>query len=202
MHVVCLDVEGVLTPEIWIAFSKATGIEELKLTTRDVPDYDVLMKGRIRILAEHGLKLADIQRVIGTIDPLPGARDFLDSLRKQTQVILLSDTFTQFASPLMEKLGRPTLFCNTLEVGPDGSVTGYALRQKNGKFHAVAALKSIGFHVVAAGDSFNDLAMIKEADKGFLFNPPEAIAKDNPSIPSFRTYADFLSAIEGAIKEL
>ncbi|HOV64105.1 MAG TPA: bifunctional phosphoserine phosphatase/homoserine phosphotransferase ThrH [Spirochaetia bacterium] len=202
MHVVCLDVEGVLTPEIWIAFSEATGIEELRLTTRDIPDYDALMKRRLSILAEHGLKLTDIQRVIGGIDPLPGAREFLDALRSVTQVILLSDTFTQFASPLMEKLGRPTLFCNTLAVAEDGSIAGYTLRQKNGKYHAVVALKSIGFHVVAAGDSFNDLDMIKAADRGFLFNPPPAIEAGNPGIPCFRTYDDFRVAILNTIREL
>jgi phosphoserine/homoserine phosphotransferase len=195
MDMVCLDLEGVLTPEIWIAFSEETGIKELRLTTRDVPDYDVLMKQRIAILQAHKLKLWDVQNTIAKIDPLPGAREFLDALRERCQLIILSDTFTQFALPLMKKLGMPVIFCNTLEVSPDGTITGYRLRQQNGKANAVKALKSIGYFVTASGDSFNDLAMLKEADRGFLFRAPEHIIEDNPLIPAFTEYSGLLEAI-------
>jgi phosphoserine/homoserine phosphotransferase len=188
----------VLTPEIWIAFSESTGIRELRFTTRDVPDYDVLMKQRIAILNEHKLKLRDVQNTIAKIDPFPGAKEFLDELRERCQLIILSDTFTQFALPLMKKLGMPTIFCNTLEVSPDGKVTGYRLRQQNGKANAVKALKSIGYFVIASGDSFNDLAMLNEADSGFLFRAPEHILKDNPHIPAFTEYSSLLKAIRGA----
>lgn len=195
MHVVCLDLEGVLVPEIWIEFSKATKIEELKITTRDEPDYDKLMKFRIDILARHGLKLADIQKVIGGMDPLPGAGEFLNAVRERTQVIILSDTFTQFAKPLMAKLGYPTLFCNSLVVGRDGAVTGYELRQKDGKRKAVEALKSLNMKIFAAGDSFNDLSMINVADSGALFRSPETIRKQFPNLPAYEAYGDLLSAI-------
>ncbi len=193
MHLVCLDLEGVLVPEIWIAFSRATGIDELKITTRDEPDYDKLMKFRIGVLARHGLKLADIQRVIGTLDPLPGAKEFMEALRAMTQVIILSDTFTQFAKPLMEKLAWPTLFCNTLEIGDDGSVTGYVLRQKEGKKRSVEALKSLNFRVMAAGDSYNDLAMLRAADAAALFKAPESIKTANPDLPAMDAYEDLLA---------
>jgi len=195
MHVVCLDLEGVLVPEIWIEFSKATGIPELKITTRDEPDYDKLMKFRIGILKANNLKLADIQRVIGTMDPLPGAREFIAELRAVTQVIILSDTFTQFASPLMAKLDYPTLFCNELEIGPDGSVVGYRLRQSDGKKKAVEALKSINMKVMAAGDSYNDLAMIKTADTGALFRAPDSIRAAHPEVTACDTYAELLAKI-------
>jgi phosphoserine/homoserine phosphotransferase len=187
--------EGVLTPEIWIAFSESTGIPELRLTTRDVPDYDVLMKKRLGILAEHKLGIRDVQNTIAKINPFPGAKEFLDTLREQCQVIILSDTFSQFSLPLMKKLGMPTIFCNTLEVSESGAITGYHLRQQNGKFHAVKALKSIGYKTIAAGDSFNDLAMLKEADHGFLFRAPLHIIEDNPQIPAFTKYSELLAAI-------
>ncbi len=183
MRVVCLDLEGVLVPEIWISFSEATKIEELRLTTRDVPDYDALMKRRIGILERHNLKLADIQRVIEAMEPLEGALDFLNVLREKTQVILLSDTFDQFAKPLMKKLGWPTLFCNTLVVNDAGAVADYRLRQKDGKKHAVEGLKRMGFSVTAAGDSYNDVTMLQAADRGFFFRPPETILKEFPHIP-------------------
>lgn len=199
MYITCLDLEGVLVPEIWIAFAEASGIPELKRTTRDEPDYDKLMKWRIGILKEHGLGLKEIQDTIEKIDPLPGAKEFLDELRSFTQVIIISDTFTQFATPLMKKLGWPTIFCNTLEVAPNGEITGYKLRQSNGKFHAVKALQSIGFETIAAGDSFNDLAMIKASKAGFLFRSTEKIIKDNPDIPAFTEYKDFLNAIKGVL---
>ncbi|MDR2897186.1 MAG: bifunctional phosphoserine phosphatase/homoserine phosphotransferase ThrH [Spirochaetaceae bacterium] len=195
MYIVCLDLEGVLVPEIWIAFAKETGIKELELTTRDIPDYDVLMKKRIGILKEHGLGIADIKKTIATIDPFLGAQAFLDELRSLTQVIILSDTFTQFASPLMEKLKRPTIFCNTLEIDSSGMVTGYKLRQGNGKYHAVAAFQSIGYQVIASGDSFNDLEMLRKAEKGFLFCPPQHIANDNPQFPAFTEYSQLLEAV-------
>ncbi|MDR3284228.1 MAG: bifunctional phosphoserine phosphatase/homoserine phosphotransferase ThrH [Treponema sp.] len=197
MYVVCLDLEGVLTPEIWIAFSEETGIPELRLTTRDVSDYDVLMKKRLGILAEHSLGLRDVQNTIAKVNPLPGSREFLDELREFCQVIILSDTFTQFALPLMKKLGMPAIFCNSLIVSPEGRITGYQLRQQDGKFHAVKALKSIGFQTIAAGDSFNDLAMIREADAGFLFRAPQHIIADNPQIPAFTGYDELLNAIKG-----
>ena len=199
MNIVCLDLEGVLVPEIWIAFSEASGIPELRRTTRDEPDYDKLMKYRIKILAEHGLGLAEIQKVIETIDPMPGAKEFLDELRSVTQVIILSDTFTQFASPLMKKLGYPTIFCNTLEISPEGMVTGYRLRTEKTKLTAVRALQSIGFETIAAGDSFNDLEMIRASKAGFLFRSTEKIKADNPDLPAFEEYADFLAAIKKAL---
>ncbi len=199
MYVTCLDLEGVLVPEIWIAFSEETGIKELRLTTRDIPDYDVLMKKRIGILQEHNLGLAAIRQTIAKIQPLPGAKEFLDELRSLCQVIILSDTFTQFATPLMEKLGMPTIFCNTLETSPDGMITGYQLRQQNGKYHAVKALQSIGFDVIASGDSFNDLEMIKQAQAGFLFRPPVHIAADYPQYPAYTEYSQLLEALKRTI---
>ena len=199
MKIVCLDMEGVLTPEIWIAFSEASGIPELRRTTRDEPDYDKLMKYRIGILKEHGLGLKEIQEVIRKIDPLPGAREFLDALRKETQVIILSDTFEQFAMPLMEKLNYPTLFCNTLEVSDEGAITGYHMRVENSKVSTVKALQSAGFETIAAGDSFNDLGMIRLSKAGFLFRSTEAIKKDNPDLPAFEEFDDFLAAIREAL---
>lgn len=199
MNIVCLDVEGVLVPEIWIAFSKASGIDELKRTTRDEPDYNKLMNWRLGILREHGLGLKEIQDVIAAIDPLPGAKEFLDELREMTQVILISDTFTQFASPLMKKLGRPTLFCNTLEVGEDGMIDGFRMRIENSKLSTVKALQSIGFDTIAAGDSYNDLAMIRASRAGFLFRSTPKIIADNPDIPAYEEYPQFLEAIKGAL---
>ena len=199
MNIVCLDMEGVLVPEIWIAFSRATGIDELKRTTRDEPDYDKLMKFRLAILKEHGLGLREIQAVIAGIDPFPGAKEFLDALRKKTQVLILSDTFEQFAAPLMEKLGMPTLFCNTLEVAPDGAITGYKMRIANSKLSTVRALQSIGFDTIAAGDSFNDLGMIRASKAGFLFRSTEKIKADNPDLPAFEEFPPFLAAIEAAL---
>jgi len=199
MDIVCLDMEGVLVPEIWIAFSEASGIPELRRTTRDEPDYDKLMRWRLGILKEHGLGLKEIQDTIATIDPLPGAREFLDELRKQTQVIIISDTFTQFAMPLMKKLGYPTLFCNTLEVADDGEITGFKMRIENSKLTTVKALQSMGFDTIAAGDSYNDLAMIKASRAGFLFRSTEQIKNDNPDIPAFEEFDDFLAAIKGAL---
>ena len=199
MNIVCLDMEGVLVPEIWIAFSKASGIPELTRTTRDEPDYNKLMLRRIEILKEHGLGLKEIQKVIATIDPLPGAREFLDALRSRTQVILISDTFEQFATPLMEKLGWPTLFCNTLEVAPDGSITGYNQRVQNGKLATVRALQSIGFETIASGDSFNDIAMIRASKAGFLFRSTDAIKAANPDVTAYESYADLLAAITAAL---
>jgi phosphoserine/homoserine phosphotransferase len=200
MDIVCLDLEGVLVPEIWIAFSEATGIPELKRTTRDEPDYDKLMNFRLNILKEHHLGLKEIQNTIAGIDPLPGAKEFLDKLRTLTQVLILSDTFTEFAKPLMEKLGWPTLFCNSLEVAPDGEITGYRMRIKNSKLTTVKALQSAGFETIAAGDSFNDLGMIKAGRTGFLFRSTEQIKKDNPDIPAFEEYDEFLAAIKGVLK--
>ena len=200
MDIVCLDVEGVLVPEIWIAFSKASGIDELKRTTRDEPDYNKLMNWRLSILKEHGLGLKEIQEVIRTIDPLPGARDFLDELRSITQVILISDTFTQFASPLMEKLGWPTLFCNSLVVAEDGSITDFKMRIEKSKLSTVKALQSIGFETIAAGDSFNDLAMIQASRAGFLFRSTEQIKKDYPQIPAFEEYSDLMAAIKKELR--
>lgn len=195
---VTLDLEGVLVPEIWIAFSEKTGIPELRRTTRDEPDYDVLMKGRLRILEEHGLKLVDIQEVIGTLAPLDGAKDFLDELRGLTQVIILSDTFAEFAKPLMRQLGWPTLFCHQLEV-KDGRIVNYNLRQPNQKQQSVAALKSLNYKVIAAGDSFNDTAMLQEADVGFFFHAPEPIQKQFPQFKAFERYEDLLGAMKGEI---
>ena len=198
MNIVCLDVEGVLVPEIWIAFSEATGIPELRRTTRDEPDYGKLMRFRLGILRERGLGLRRIQEVIAGIDPLPGAREFLDALRAETQVILLSDTCEQFAAPLMEKLCHPTLFCNTLDVAPDGSIAGYRMRVEQSKLATVRALQSIGFDTIAAGDSHNDLAMIRASKAGFLFRSTPAIEAANPDLPAFSEYADLLGAIRAA----
>jgi phosphoserine/homoserine phosphotransferase len=196
VRLVCLDLEGVLVPEIWIAFSEGTGIPEFRRTTRDEPDYDKLMRYRLGLLAKNKLKLKDIQDVIGRMEPLPGACEFVKSLRERTQLVILSDTFEQFARPLMAKLGYPTLFCNRLEISPDGSVSGYTLRQKNGKKCAVAAFKTINYKVFAAGDSFNDLAMIEEADAGCLFRAPQAIRKERAEIPCVDSYAELLEKIE------
>ena len=199
MNIVCLDVEGVLVPEIWIAFAEATGIPALRRTPRDEPDYDKLMRFRLGILDEHGLGLRQIQDVIRGIDPLPGARAFLDELRSFAQVILPSDTFEQFAAPLMEKLGRPTLFCNTLDVAPDGMIAGYRMRVADSKLSTVRALQSIGFDTIAAGDSHNDLAMIRAGRAGFLFRSTDAIRAANPDLPAFEEYADLLAAIRAAL---
>jgi phosphoserine/homoserine phosphotransferase len=196
MHIVCLDLEGVLVPEIWIAFSEAAGIPELRRTTRDEPDYDKLMRFRLDILARNNLKLADIQRVISGMDPLPGAPEFTSAVRERTQLVILSDTFEQFAKPLMAKLAWPVLLCNSLETGQDGAVTGYRLRQKNGKREAVKAFKSLNMTVFAAGDSFNDLAMIREADAGCLFRAPESIKKDCADIHCTETYDELLAEID------
>ncbi len=196
MFVVCLDLEGVLVPEIWISVAEKTGIEELRLTTRDIPDYDVLMKGRIEILRQHNLRLSDIQEVISTMKPLEGAKEFLDELRSMTQVVILSDTFDQFAKPLMKQLDWPTIFCNTLEVDENGMITGYRLRQKDGKKHAVEGFHSMNIKVFASGDSYNDLSMIKEAEGGMFFCPPERIVKENPSVPVALNYAELLKEIK------
>ena len=196
MHIVCLDLEGVLIPEIWINFAQKTGIEELRLTTRDVPDYDVLMQGRLRILRERGLTLSDIQQVIGTLSPLEGALDFLNSLRRKTQVIILSDTFTEFAQPLMKKLGWPSIFCNSLVVDENDMITDYTLRRKDGKQKAVKALQGLGFKVFAAGDSYNDLTMIKSADSGALFRAPKRIIEEEPQLPHTVTYSEFEEIID------
>ena len=199
MNIVCLDLAGVLVPEIWIAFSEASGIPELRRTTRDEPDYDKLMRWRIGILKEHGLGLKDIQKTIATIDPLPGAKEFMDTLRSETQVIILSDTFEQFASPLMKKLGWPTIFCNTLEVGENGEITGYKIRVPQSKLSTVKALQSVGFETIASGDSYNDLAMIQASKAGFLFRTTEKIRADYPDLPAFESYDDLLQAIRGAL---
>ena len=199
MYVVCLDMEGVVVPEIWIAFAEATGIPEFKRTTRDEPDYDKLMKYRIDLLKQHGLGLKEVQEVISTIEPLEGAKEFLDTLRKETQVVILSDTFTQFAGPLIAKLGYPSLFCNELVVAEDGEITGYKMRCENSKLTTVKALQSCGFETIAAGDSHNDLAMIRVSKAGFLFRSTEQIKKDNPDLPAFEEYDEFLAAIEGAL---
>ncbi len=199
MNIVCLDLEGVLVPEIWIAFSQASGIPELKRTTRDEPDYDKLMKWRLGILKEHGLGLKEIQETIAKIDPLPGAKEFLDELRKITQVIIISDTFTQFATPLMEKLGWPTLFCNSLEVADSGEITGFKMRIENSKLTTVKALQSIGYDTIASGDSFNDLAMIQASKAGFLFRSTEQIKADHPELPAFEEYDDLLEAIKKSL---
>jgi len=187
----CLDLEGVLIPEIWIAVAEKTGIKKLRLTTRDIPDYDELMRGRLKILDEHNLKLADIQEVIGTLSPLEGAKEFLDWLKSEFQVIILSDTFYQFAGPLMEKLGHPTLFCNELIVNDDGCITNYRLRQPDGKTKAVTALKGLNFQVIAAGDSYNDTGMLKVADAGILFRPPDNVIEEFPQFPVTHTYDEF-----------
>ena len=199
MYVTCLDLEGVLVPEIWIAFAEATGIPELKRTTRDEPDYDKLMKFRLDILKEHNLGLKEIQDVIATIDPMPGAKEFLDELRSFCQVIIISDTFTQFAQPLMKKLGWPTLFCNELEVAETGEVTGFKMRCDQSKLTTVRALQSAGLETVAAGDSFNDLGMIRASKAGFLFKSTDSIKADNPEIPPFETYEELMAAIKKVV---
>ncbi len=200
MDVVCLDLEGVLVPEIWIAFSEASGIPELRLTTRDEPDYDKLMAYRLDILRQHGLGLKQIQDTIDTIDPLPGAAEFLDALRDRTQVVIISDTFTQFAAPLMRKLGRPTLFCNTLQVADDGAITGYEMRCDQSKLTTVRAFQSCGCTTIAAGDSFNDLGMIRAGKAGFLFRSTDAIKADNPDVPAYDEFDDLLAAIESVLE--
>lgn len=196
MNIVCLDLEGVLVPEIWIAFAEASGIPELKKTTRDEPDYDKLMKWRIGILKEHGLGLKEIQDTIAKIDPMPGAKEFLDELRSLTQVIIISDTFTQFASPLMKKLGWPTIFCNSLEVSENGEVTGFKMRCEQSKLTTVKALQSIGYDTIASGDSYNDLGMIKASKAGFLFKSTYKIKNDNPELPAYETYEELMAAIK------
>ena len=199
MNIVCLDMEGVLVPEIWIAFAEESGIPELKRTTRDEPDYDKLMKWRLEILKEHGLGLKEIQATIAKIDPLPGAKEFLDELRTLTQVVILSDTFEQFAKPLMAKLNWPTIFCNTLEVAPDGAITGYRMRCPQSKLTTVKALQSMGYETIASGDSFNDLGMIQASKAGFLFKSTQAIRADHPELPAFEELGELLEAIKGAI---
>lgn len=199
MNIVCLDMEGVLVPEIWIAFAKETSIEELKLTTRDEPDYDKLMNYRIKILKEHGLGLKEIQDVIAKIDLMPGAKEFLDELRTITQVIILSDTFEQFAAPLMKKLDWPTIFCNSLEVSESGEITGFKMRCPQSKLTTVKALQSCGFDTIASGDSFNDLGMIQASKAGFLFKSTEAIKRDYPDIPAYEEYDELLAAIKKAL---
>ena len=199
MNIVCLDLEGVLVPEIWVAFAEETGIPELKKTTRDEPDYDKLMKWRLGILKEHGLGLKEIQETIAKINPMPGAKEFLDELRSMTQVIIISDTFTQFAAPLMKKLGWPTIFCNSLEVTENGEITGYRMRVENSKYSTVKALQSIGFETIASGDSHNDLGMIKASKAGFLFKSTEQIKKDNPELPAYETYDELMEAIKKAL---
>lgn len=199
MNIVCLDLEGVLVPEIWVAFAEETGIPELKKTTRDEPDYDKLMKWRLGILKEHGLGLKEIQETIAKIDPMPGAKEFLDELRSMTQVIIISDTFTQFAAPLMKKLGWPTIFCNSLEVAENGEITGYRMRVENSKYSTVKALQSIGFETIASGDSHNDLGMIKASKAGFLFKSTEQIKKDNPELETYETYEQLMEAIKKAL---
>ena len=199
MTIVCLDMEGVLVPEIWIAFAEESGIPELKRTTRDEPDYDKLMKWRLEILKEHGLGLKEIQATIAKIDPLPEAKEFLDELRTLTQVVILSDTFEQFAKPLMAKLNWPTIFCNTLEVAPDGAITGYRMRCPQSKLTTVKALQSMGYETIASGDSFNDLGMIQASKAGFLFKSTQAIRADHPELPAFEEFGELLEAIKGAI---
>ena len=199
MNIVCLDLEGVLVPEIWIAFAKASIIPELKRTTRDEPDYDKLMKWRLGILKEHGLGLKEIQQTIAQIDPMPGAKEFLDELRSMTQVIIISDTFTQFAAPLMKKLGWPTIFCNTLEVAEDGEITGFKMRIEQSKLTTVKALQSIGFETIASGDSYNELGMIRASKAGFLFRSTDAIKNENPDLLAFETYDELMAAIKKAL---
>ena len=199
MNIVCLDLEGVLVPEIWIAFAEETGIPELKRTTRDEPEYDKLMNYRINILKEHGLGLKEIQETIAKIDPMPGAKEFLDELREITQVIIISDTFTQFAGPLMKKLGYPTIFCNSLEVAEDGEITGFKMRIENSKLTTVKALQSIGYDTIASGDSHNDLGMIKASKAGFLFRSTDEIKKEYPELPAFETYDELMAAIKEAL---
>ena len=199
MKIVCLDLEGVLVPEIWIAFAEASGIPELKRTTRDEPDYDKLMKWRLGILKEHGLGLKEIQDTIAKIDPMPGAKEFLDELRSMTQVIIISDTFTQFATPLMKKLGWPTIFCNSLEVAESGEITGFKMRIEQSKLTTVKALQSIGYETIASGDSFNDLGMIQASKAGFLFRSTDKIKADYPQIPAYETYDELMAAIKKAL---
>ena len=199
MNIVCLDMEGVLVPEIWIAFAEASGIPELKRTTRDEPDYDKLMRWRLDILKKHGLGIREIQATIARIDPLPGAKEFLDALRKDTQVIILSDTFEQFAKPLMEKLGWPTIFCNSLEVAENGEITGYKMRCEKSKYTTVKALQSIGYDTIASGDSHNDLGMIQASKAGFLFKSTDAIKAEYPDIPAYETYDELFAAIKKVI---
>ncbi len=201
MYITCLDVEGVLVPEIWVAFAEESGIPELKKTTRDEPDYDKLMKWRLGVLKEHGLGLKEIQETIEKIQPLPGAKEFLDELRSFSQVILISDTFAEFASPLMEKLGRPTLFCNSLEVSEDGEITGYKMRVEQTKLTTVKALQSIGFETIASGDSYNDLGMIQASKAGFLFRSTDKIKAEYPHIPAYETYDELLGAVKKAMEE-
>lgn len=196
MNIVCLDMEGVLVPEIWIAFAEESGIPELKKTTRDEPNYDKLMRYRLDILKQHGLGLKEVQETIAKIEPMDGAKEFLDELRSLTQVIILSDTFTQFAGPLMKKLGMPTIFCNTLEVAEDGEITGFRMRVENSKLTTVKALQSIGFETIASGDSYNDLGMIKASKAGFLFKSTDKIKADYPELPAFETYDELLAAIK------
>ena len=199
MNIVCLDLEGVLVPEIWIAFAEASGIPELKRTTRDEPDYDKLMKWRLGILKEHGLGLKEIQETIAKIDPIPGAKEFLDELRSITQVIIISDTFSQFAGPLMKKLGYPTIFCNSLEVADNGEITGFKMRVENSKYTTVKALQSIGFQTIASGDSHNDLGMIQASKAGFLFKSTDQIRADHPELPAYETYDELMAAIKKAL---
>ena len=199
LNVVCLDLEGVLVPEIWIAFAQASGIPELKRTTRDEPDYDKLMKWRLEILKQHGLGLKEIQETIAKIDPMPGAKEFLDKLRAKTQVLILSDTFTQFATPLIQKLGWPTIFCNTFEVAENGDIVGYKMRCEKSKLSTVQALQSVGFETISAGDSYNDLGMILNSKAGFLFRSTEKIKQDYPDLPAYEEYDDLLAAIEKAL---
>ncbi|MDE7193119.1 MAG: bifunctional phosphoserine phosphatase/homoserine phosphotransferase ThrH [Oscillospiraceae bacterium] len=202
MYITCLDLEGVLVPEIWIAFAEASGIPELKRTTRDEPDYNKLMSWRLSILKEHGLGLKEIQDTIAKIDPMPGAKEFLDELRGLCQVIIISDTFSQFAGPLMKKLGMPTIFCNSLEVAPSGEITGFKMRIENSKFTTVKALQSIGYDTIASGDSYNDLGMIKASKAGFLFKSTEQIKKDNPELPAFETYEELMGAIKTVLQSV
>lgn len=199
MYITCLDLEGVLVPEIWIAFAEASGIPELKRTTRDEPDYNKLMNWRLGILKEHNLGLKEIQETIAKIDPMPGAKEFLDELRSLSQVIIISDTFTQFAAPLMKKLGMPTIFCNTLEVQDNGEITGFKMRLPDSKLNTVKALQSIGFQTIASGDSYNDLGMIKASKAGFLFKSTDKIKADNPELPAYETYEELMTAIKNAM---
>lgn len=199
MYITCLDLEGVLVPEIWIAFAEASGIPELKRTTRDEPDYDKLMTWRLGILKEHGLGIQEIQKVIASIEPLPGAKEFLDELRSFSQVIIISDTFTQFAAPLMEKLGRPTIFCNSLNIADNGTITGYQMRIEHSKLSTVKALQSIGFETIAAGDSYNDLDMIRAGKAGFLFRSTDKIKADNPDLPAYETFEELMRGIRAAM---
>mgnify|MGYP000450232135 CR=1 FL=1 len=199
MKLICLDLEGVLVPEIWVAFAEASKIPELKKTTRDEPDYDKLMRWRLSVLKEHGLGLKEIQETIASIDPLPGAKEFLDELRSFAQVIIISDTFTEFAQPLMKKLGWPTIFCNSLVVAEDGEITGFRMRIEQSKLSTVKALQSIGFETIASGDSYNDLGMIRASKAGFLFKSTDQIKNDNPDLPAYETYEELLTAIKAAV---